>query len=317
MFTRFTWFEFDPDLARGDKSARDLKAKRLAGAVMLLRDASSKYERAFKHGDEAAIHRYANEAAGALLDPWVLAVMYRWHAENSANSKHKIRRLISAWVDSRGKARPTELFDVIRRDKTIAIKVLSLRRQGKTVESAILQVARELSMREETVREIHRHYADFSKNALGSPRQPVNYGRALEHFNRTEPEAVWERVMSIWDEEAIAFVLEQQIRRLQAFGRIALHELRPTPRRPGAFLDRLLWGLKPRQQVRVRLTRSKPVRLGTVPPTPEEGYLRLEFFEQGKRRPDRTLYWEWRGAGNLELIPDVSTVYREVAKSYR
>src|SRR5437867_1706075 len=50
MFTRFTWFEFDPDLARGDKSARDLKAKRLAGAVMLLRDASSKYERAFKNG---------------------------------------------------------------------------------------------------------------------------------------------------------------------------------------------------------------------------------------------------------------------------
>jgi hypothetical protein len=284
---------------------------------MLLRDASNKHERAFKQGDEAAIHRYANEAAGALFDPWVLAVMYGWHAENSAKSKHKIRKLISAWVDSRGKARPTELFETIRRDKTIGIKVLTLRRKGKTVESAIHQVARELSMPEETVREIHRHYADFAKNVLGSPRQPVNYGRALEYFNRTEPEAVWERAMSIWDEEAIVFVLEQQIRRLQAFGRIALHDLRPAPQHPGAFLDVLLWGLKPRQQVRMTLTRSKPARLGTVPPTPEEGYLRCEFFEQGKRRPGRTLYWEWRGAGNLELIPDVGTVYQGVAKSYR
>ena len=239
MFGRFTWFEFDPELSRGDLSDRELKAKRLANAWSVWTTPSNRYWRRFKQGDENAIFEFAREAKGAILAPWVIAARYRWQLQGTVESKRKIRRAVSRWLDSRGRQRQEELFAQIRRDKAIAIAVLELRQKAEKVETAIEEVSRKKHLPEETIREIHRVYAAFGKQQFDS------VSRALRYFRETDPSSVWDRSISIWDDEGTAFFLMEEILRMKAFGQIRLDDLRYTPPHPSRVIERFMRHIQP------------------------------------------------------------------------
>ena len=305
MFTRFDWFEFDSELHRGDLSDREQKAKRLGNAWSVWTGTSQRYWRHFKRGDQNAITTFAKQAKGALLAPWVITALQRWQAEGTLEAKVRIRRAINAWLDSRGRQRPRDLFALIRRDKQIAIEILTLRRKQKySVEQAISKVTDRHRLSEETIREIHRRYAAFAK------RQFDSVDKALHYLRTADPETIWDRLMAIWDDEGTVFFLEQEISRMKAFGQVSMEDLRPTPPSPGRFIDRLIVSTPSWLTVTVKLTNStpssRPPRDGSV-----GGYVRVDVFERDSRKSVRTKFWEWEN-GTLVDVPGSSALHNEL-----
>lgn len=315
MFQRFNWMMFDPTLFYEDPSSRLSIAKQLGTSWSAWTSVARQHKERFDHGDESAIFEFARESKGAFLAPWVIKALRKWQAEGTAPAKRKVFKVVTAWLDSRGRARPEQLFRTIRKDMQIACAVLRLRTKGKTVETAVADVADTRQMREETVREIHKEYSKVSNRLK---RSKVEF---LAYLQKADPAKVWDAVMERIDDEQTALYLYLEVQSAIRAGQVHFDDLYPGWPPPGNFFDSLVQETPNGQKITISLFRRQIDEGPAAHPAVAGGqYLRLDIHRgTGPTGPqsDETIFWEKLGDEFLRIRPARMPWYEALKNAIR
>lgn len=127
-----------------------------------LRDEYALYHAA---GDDTAIFEYVAIDAWAFRATWVTEQIERWR---DTGDLLKLKHLMTAYADSRGRTPLIELHRTIVRDQAAFKAVLKARRTDKSVEGAIAEAADQDGRSEDTVKRIYQEYLPLFRAVVPS-----------------------------------------------------------------------------------------------------------------------------------------------------
>jgi hypothetical protein len=139
---------------------------------------SSRFRLKHNRGDVQAIFDYVREDAWAFRSDWVVRQMESWRAEGNGEA---LRKLVTAYSDSRGRTSSQELREVIETDQRLFNDVMDRyqpseeqpRQTKGTLETVIANVAEDHGVSEDTVKLVYQRYRPFFDQEV-----PARYNRA-------------------------------------------------------------------------------------------------------------------------------------------
>ena len=238
LLTRFNWWEYytdflyDPDWT----TSRSRRLRDLETFALTYLSGAERHREQFETGDEEAIFEFARESM-PLLAPWVIAQLSRWATSRDPKDKTKMQRLLNAFGDARGQARPTEIFSLIRRDKEIFAAVIDEHCvKGQSVEVSCAQVGERFQLGEDAIKGIYQDYLKFAGRWRDATGRSLDSSGEWQEFITTvlmplDPAEVWARAQEKLDLESTAFVLFHYIRRDMRNRRVNFGDLTEPPAR--------------------------------------------------------------------------------------
>ena len=126
---------------------------------------SAKYYDAHKAGDTEAIFTYVKADVWAFREGWLVQQIEDWRHEATAESRKKLRRLMSMYTDDRGRDPLSETVRLIKRDQAIFKEIIKLHeeerlplKESKRSVTCFETVAKKFSLSVDGVEEIYREY---------------------------------------------------------------------------------------------------------------------------------------------------------------
>lgn len=149
---------------------------------------SLEHEERFKSGDEKAIFTFCQQDNWALREMWVLRQIDLWRNENTKQSRRKIKKVLSAFADARGKTLGDSLRRSIKEDIEIYNEFVLLTKKHPefSYRGCMETVAENHNKSPETVREICYEYREIKGRlrvlasnyrgiAIGIPKEIPSY----------------------------------------------------------------------------------------------------------------------------------------------